>query len=134
MAYFLAKTEPSTYSIADLERDGTTTWDGVTNPQAVRSIREMKRGDTVFIYHSGKEAAVVGKARVAADGRPDRKNPKSAVADLEYDGRIDPPVTLAEIKASGRFDDWALVRQSRLSTMQTPEAFVQWIRDQGRKV
>jgi predicted RNA-binding protein with PUA-like domain len=130
----LRKSEPSTYSIDDLERDGQTTWDGVTNAQAVRAILEMKRGDTVFIYHSGKDAAVVGKARVAGDGRPDPKNPKSAVADLEYAGRIQPPVTLGEIKTSGLFDDWALVRQSRLSTMRAPEAFVEWMKASGREV
>ena len=134
MRYFLAKSEPGTYSIGDLQRDGTTVWDGVTNPQAVRAIREMKRGDTVFIYHSGKEAAVVGVARVLTDGRPDPKNPKSAVADLEYAGRVTPPVTLAEIKTSGQFADWALVKQSRLSTMTAPDEFVAWLRASGRTV
>ncbi len=128
MAYFLAKTDPETYSIDQLEKDKKTVWDGVTNPQAVRAIREMKPGDKVFIYHSGGLSAVVGLAKVLSDGRPDPKNPKSAVADFEYLGRIDPPVTLAEIKESKLFDDWALVRQGRLSTMAAPEKFVQWMR------
>lgn len=128
MAYFLAKTDPETYSIDQLENDKKTVWDGVTNPQAVRAIREMKPGDKVFIYHSGGLSAVVGLAKVLSDGRPDPKNPKSAVADFEYLGRIDPPVTLAEIKESKLFDDWALVRQGRLSTMAAPEKFVQWMR------
>ena len=131
MAYFLAKSEPGTYSIDDLERDGRTVWDGVTNPQAVRTIREMKPGDRVFIYHSGKETAVVGVARVASEPRPDPKNPKSAVVEVEYAGRVTPPVTLAEIKGSGQFEDWALVRQGRLSTMAAPDAFVAWMEAGG---
>jgi predicted RNA-binding protein with PUA-like domain len=128
MKYYLAKTEPSVYSIDDLERDGTTVWDGVTNPQAVKAIRAMRPGDRVYIYHSGGVSAVVGLAKVKGAGREDPKNPKSAVADLEYEGRVDPPVTLAEIKQSGKFADWALVRQGRLSTMEVPDSFVQWLK------
>jgi predicted RNA-binding protein with PUA-like domain len=128
MNYFLAKTDPETYSIDDLERDKKTTWDGVTNAQAVRAIREMKPGDRVFIYHSGGHSAVLGLATVRSESRADPKNPKSAVVDLEFTGRLDPPTTLAEIKQSGKFDDWALVRQSRLSTMAAPAAFVSWMR------
>lgn len=128
MSYFLAKTEPGTYSIDDLERDKRTTWDGVTNPQAVRAIREMKPGDIVFIYHSGGVSSVVGMAAVKSPPRDDPKNAKSAVVELEYAGRIEPPVTLAEIKQSKKFDDWALVRQGRLSTMAVPEKFVTWMR------
>lgn len=131
MKYYLAKSEPSVYSIDDLERDGKTVWDGVTNAQAVRAIRGMKPGDRVFIYHSGDDKAVVGLAKVISDGRDDPKNPKSAVVDLEYEKRVDPPVTLAEIKASGMFGDWALVRQGRLSTMEAPPEFVAWVK--GRK-
>jgi predicted RNA-binding protein with PUA-like domain len=130
MRYFLAKTDPDTYSIADLERERTTVWDGVTNPQAVRAIREMRPGDRVFIYHSGGESAILGLARVKSDPRVDPKQPKLAVIDLEYTGRIDPPVTLKEIKATGKFDSWALVRQGRLSTMSVPDEFVAWIHKQ----
>lgn len=126
--YFLAKTDPETYSLDDLERDGQTVWDGVRNAQALRAIREMKTGDKVFIYHSMGDAAVVGMARVEGDGRPDPKDPKLAVADFRFLGRIEPPVTLREIKESGEFEDWALVRQSRLSTMEAPEKFVKWVR------
>lgn len=133
MNYFLAKSEPSVYSIDDLERDGRTTWDGVTNAQAVRVIGEMRPGDTVFIYHSGKETAVTGVARVASEPRPDPKNAKSNVVDLEYVGRVAPPVTLADIKSSGKFDDWSLVRQSRLSTMAAPATFPKWMKSSGHK-
>lgn len=128
MKYFLAKTEPSVYSIDDLERDGSTVWDGVTNPQAVRAIRAMRPGDKVYIYHSGGVSAVVGIARVKSEGRDDPKNPKSAVVDLEYEGRVEPAATLAEIKQSGKFADWALVRQGRLSTMEAPAEFVAWLK------
>jgi predicted RNA-binding protein with PUA-like domain len=128
MKHYLAKTDPDTYSIDDLEREHKTVWDGVTNPQAVKAIRAMRPGDRVFIYHSGGVSGVVGLATVRGAGRDDPKNPKSAVADLEYDRRLDPPTTLAEIKQSGLFDDWALVRQGRLSTMEAPEAFVAWMR------
>jgi predicted RNA-binding protein with PUA-like domain len=128
MSYFLAKTGPDTYSIDDLEREHKTAWDGVTNPQAVRTIREMRPGDRIFLYHSGGMSAVVGMATVRSESRPDPKNPKSAVVDLEFAGRLDPPVTLAEVKQSKQFDDWALVRQGRLSTMAAPEKFVAWMR------
>jgi predicted RNA-binding protein with PUA-like domain len=128
MTYFLAKTDPETYSIDDLEKQKTTTWDGVTNPQAVRAIREMRPGDKVFIYHSGGQSGVVGLARVVSESRPDPKNAKSALADFEFLTRLDPPVTLSEIKQSKQFDDWALVRQGRLSTMAAPEKFVDWMR------
>jgi predicted RNA-binding protein with PUA-like domain len=133
MKYFLAKTEPSTYSIDDLERDKQTVWDGVTNPQAVRAIRAMKAGDRVFIYHSGGVSAIVGLATVRSDGRDDPKNPKSAIVGLAFAAKLDPPATLAEIKQSGEFLDWALVRQSRLSTMEVPESFVAWMRAHNPK-
>ena len=128
MRYFLAKTDPGTYSVDDLEREHKTTWDGVSNPQAVRAIREMRPGDRVFIYHSGGVSGVVGMATVRSEARDDPKNPKSAVVDLEFSGRLEPPVSLAEIKQSKQFDNWALVRQGRLSTMSAPEEFVDWMR------
>jgi predicted RNA-binding protein with PUA-like domain len=128
MRYFLAKTDPDTYAIDRLERDKQTVWDGVTNPQAVRAIRSMKSGDKVFIYHSGGVSGIVGMAGIRSDGRDDPKNPKSAVADFAYLCRLDPPTTLSEIKQSGKFDDWSLVRQSRLSTMEAPANFVEWMR------
>ncbi len=133
MKYFLAKTDPETYALADLERDRKTVWDGVKNPQALKAVREMQPGDRVFIYHSGGEAAVVGLAEVVSAPRPDPKNPRLTVVDFAYAGRIDPPVTLSDIKGSGQFGDWALVRQGRLSTMAVPDAFVAWIRKQRPK-
>ena len=128
LTYFLAKTDPETYPIEQLERDGQTVWDGVRNAQAVRAIREMKSGDRVFIYHSMGDAAIVGVADITGGGRDDPSNPKLAVADFRFRGRIEPPITLREIKESGLFTDWALVRQSRLSTMSVPQEFVKWIK------
>jgi predicted RNA-binding protein with PUA-like domain len=88
----------------------------------------MKTGDRVFIYHSMSDAAIVGVADVVGDGRPDPKNTRLAVADFRFCCRIDPPVSLREIKESGLFSDWALVRQGRLSTMAAPREFVEWMR------
>jgi predicted RNA-binding protein with PUA-like domain len=135
MTYYLAKTEPATYSIGDLQRDRKTTWDGVTNAQAVRAILAMLPGDKVFIYHSGGVSAIVGLATVRSAGRPDPKNPKSAIVDLEYAARMDdPPTTLREVKADSSFAQFALVRQSRLSTMAVPDNFVKWMRKRYPKV
>lgn len=129
-AWYLAKTDPDTYSIDDLERDKQTVWDGVRNPTALRAIRAMKTGDRAFVYHSMGASAIVGIADIVSDSRPDPKDPKLTVVDLRFLRRIDPPVTLRAIKDSGLFNDWALVRQSRLSTMPAPEEFVLWMREQ----
>ena len=128
MSYFLSKTEPQSYSIKQLQSDGKTVWDGVRNAQALKTIGSMRKGDHIFIYHSGGESAIVGLARVASDPRPDPNDPKLTVVDYAFAGILDEPVTLREIKESHLFDDWALVRQSRLSTMPVPEAFVEWMR------
>lgn len=133
MNYFLAKTDPDTYSIDDLEREGKTVWDGVTNPQAVRAIQFMKPADRVFVYHTGGAPGITGMATVRSVPRADPRNPKSAVVDLEFAGRLEPPATLAEIKQSKKFEDWALVRQGRLSTMAAPEKFVEWMRSRYPK-
>jgi predicted RNA-binding protein with PUA-like domain len=127
MAYFLAKTDPDTYSIDDLKKDGTTEWDGVRNPAAVNAIKSMKPGDTVIIYHTGNEKAVLGLAKVVSEPRPDANDERSWVADFEYLQHARRPVTLKEIKDSHEFDDWALVRMGRLSTMEAPEAFWEWL-------
>jgi predicted RNA-binding protein with PUA-like domain len=129
MNYFLAKTDPETYSIDQLEAEGQTVWDGVRNPQALSTIRGMRKGDRVFIYHSMSDPAVVGMAKVVSDPRPDPKDAKLTVVDLQFLLRFDPPTTLREIKELGSFSDWALVRQGRLSTMAAPEKFVTWMRD-----
>lgn len=126
--YYLAKTDPETYSIQQFASDKQTIWDGVHNAQALQAIRAMKRGDRVFIYHSMGNAAIVGLAKAVANATEDAQNPKLAVVELQFLRFLDPPVTLREIKESHLFDDWALVRQSRLSTMEAPQAFAEWMR------
>ncbi len=129
MTYFLAKTDPQEYSIDQLERDKSTVWDGVRNPQALRAIQSMRPGDKVLIYHSASQAAVVGLASVTSHPRPDPNNDKSWVVDLAFERRFTQPVTLHEIKDSHLFDDWSLVRQGRLSTMSVPENVVAWLKE-----
>ena len=129
MAYFLAKTDPATYSIDDLERDRTTTWDGVRNAAALQAIRAMRPGDEVLIYHSQGETAIVGLARVISEPRPDPKDSKSWVVDMTFVRRLERPVTLREIKESHLFDDWSLVRQGRLSTMGVPDNVIAWLKE-----
>ena len=130
MAYFLAKSEPNVYSIADLERDGETVWDGVKNNAALLAIRAMRPGDIALIYHSGGESMIVGIAEIVSEPRPDPNVEKSWVVDLHYRGRIAPGVSLRQVKESGKFADFALVRQSRLSTMPVPQAFIDWLREE----
>jgi predicted RNA-binding protein with PUA-like domain len=133
MTYFLAKTDPATYSVADFARDGKTLWDGVTNAQALQAIRAMRPRDRVFIYHSQGESSVVALAEVTGQPAPDAKNEKSWAVEMKFLRHLDPPTTLAEIKQSGLFADWALVRQSRLSTMAAPDSFVDWMRQRYPK-
>ena len=129
MAYFLAKTDPKTYSIDDLERDRTTVWDGVRSAAALLAIRAMHPDDEVLIYHSQGEAAIVGLAQVVSEPRPDPNNPKSWVVDIAFVRRFTEHITLHEIKEGHLFDDWALVRQGRLSTMSVPENVVAWLKE-----
>jgi predicted RNA-binding protein with PUA-like domain len=128
MPFFLAKTDPDDYSLDDLERDHHTTWNGVKNPQALKAIRAMQPGDLVFLYASGTARSVVGLAKVASTPRPDPKDPKLTVVDFEFFARFKTGAKLSEIKGSNLFNDWALVRQGRLSTMEAPPEFVQWMR------
>jgi predicted RNA-binding protein with PUA-like domain len=124
--YWLLKTEPSAYSFADLECDGKTVWDGVTNALALKHLRAMKKGDLAFIYHTGDERQIVGIAEVASQPYPDpkQKDPKLVVVDLKPRKRVQRPVTLAEIKARKEFADWELVRMGRLSVMPvSPEGW-----------
>jgi len=129
MAYFLAKTDSEEYSIEQFEHDRVTVWDGIRNPQALRAIRSMQPGDEVLIYHSAGQAAIVGLARVTSQSRPDPNDDKSWVVDMAFERRFAEPVTLREIKDSHLFDDWSLVRQSRLSTMSVPDNVIAWLKE-----
>lgn len=134
MAYFLAKTEPSEYSIDDLQKAGVDEWDGVTNATAVQKLKAMATGDYVFIYHS-KERAIVGLAQVVGESRPDPNLPKSWLRDFKFVEKYPAPiVSLSEVKESGKFNDWALVRIGRLSVMEVPEVFLGWLRERGVKL
>jgi predicted RNA-binding protein with PUA-like domain len=125
-AYWILKTEPSAYSFDRLQKDHRTVWDGVTNPLALKHLREMSVGDPVLVYHTGDEKSVVGLARVARAAYPDPKDPKLVVVDLEADRPLAKPVTLAAVKADPTFADLALVRMGRLSVVPVkPE---QWKR------
>lgn len=117
---WLLKTEPSTYSYGDLEKEGRAVWDGVKNPFALRNMREMKAGDRVVVYHTGDEKSAVGLAEVTREAYPDpkKKDPKLLVVDLEAVGPLAAPVTLATIKASPLFADSPLVTQGRLSVVR----------------
>jgi predicted RNA-binding protein with PUA-like domain len=129
MAYFLAKTDPATYSIDDLEHDQQTVWDGVRNALALRAIKAMRPDDEILIYHSQGDAAIVGLARVISEPRLDPNDDKSWVVDVAFERKFTKSVTLREIKASHLFDDWNLVRQGRLSTMTVPENVVAWLKE-----
>lgn len=120
MAYWILKTEPDSYSFDDLVRERRTRWDGVRNPVAQRNIRAMQPGDRVGIYHTGSEKRIVGLARVASEPYPDPGNPALSAIDLEPEGTVATPVTLASIKADPAFKDLALVRQGRLSVVPVP--------------
>jgi predicted RNA-binding protein with PUA-like domain len=122
MADWLFKEEPGTYSFADLERDGTTTWTGVTNALAQKHLRSVKAGDRVFFYHTGDEKAVVGVMEVTADPAPDPgdETGKRVAVTVRPVRRLKTPVTLAAIKADKAFAEWELVRQARLSVMPVP--------------
>lgn len=126
MSYWILKTDPATYSLADLEREGRTRWDGVANPVAVKHLRSMRAGDRAFIYHTGDEKAIVGLARIVSDGYPDPEDAKLAVADVEFERAVAAPVALAAVKAEPVFAESGLVRQGRLSVVPVPDA--QWNR------
>jgi predicted RNA-binding protein with PUA-like domain len=121
--HWLLKTEPSTYSFDDLERDKRAVWDGVSNALALKHLRSMKRGDLAFIYHTGDEKQIVGIAEVTSDPYPDpkEKDARLVVVDLKPRERLPRPVTLSEVKADVEFRDFELVRMGRLSVMPVSE-------------
>jgi len=111
---YLLKTEPSEYSFADLQRDKTTVWDGVSNPVALKNLRAMKPGDRLVIYETGDHKSAVGTATVVSVETSDPKNPQ---VKIKAGNALARPVTLAEVKADRLFADSPLVRQGRLSVV-----------------
>jgi predicted RNA-binding protein with PUA-like domain len=122
--YYLLKTESSTYSFADLQRDGTTVWDGVTNPVALKNLREMKKGSKLVIYHTGDERQAVGTAAVESVDASDPKNPRVVI---KAGKPLGVPVALAEIKANKLFSESPLLRQGRLSVVPLTAEQYEWI-------
>lgn len=126
--YFLAKSDPDTYSLEDLEKDKTTTWDGVHNFQAINVIKKMKKGDLIYVYHSQTEKAVVGLMEAISEPFENTKDPrKSRAIDVKFVKRFKNPVKLEEFKAVDWMKDFHLVSHSRLSVMEVPEKVHEWI-------
>ena len=121
---YLLKTEPSEYSFADLARDKTTVWDGVSNPVALRNLREMSASAELVIYHTGDEKSAVGTASVVSVDASEPKNPR---VKIQAGKPLSKPITLAEIKSNKLFQDSPLVRQGRLSVVPLTEAQYRFI-------
>ena len=128
MARWLFKEEPDHYSYTDLERDGSTVWDGVTNALARKHLRSISAGDQILYYHTGTEKSVVAVAKVITGPEldPTEDDPKAVVVTVAPVSRLKKPVSLAVIKGDSSLADWELVRNSRLSVMPVTEA--QWRR------
>jgi predicted RNA-binding protein with PUA-like domain len=133
MALWLFKQEPSCYSFADLKRDGTTVWDGVSNALALKNLRQVRRNDRVLFYHTGKEKAIVGEMRVVGNPRVAADNPKGVVLDVKYVRALSRPLSLGEIKADKLLAGWDLVRLPRLSVLPMSEAQWQRVKELSEK-
>ncbi len=125
-AYWLLKTEPGEYSWEDLLQEKKTVWDGVRSPAALKHLARMRPGDLTFIYHSGRERAIVGTARVTGMPYPSpaENDRRFLVVELVPQESLAQPVTLQQIKKSALFPDWELLRQPRLSVV--PVSREQW--------
>jgi predicted RNA-binding protein with PUA-like domain len=121
---YLLKTEPTVYSFADLERDKETIWDGVANPAAVKHLREMAKGASLIIYHTGDERTAVGMAKVVS---VDATDPKVPLVKIKVGKKIKQPKTLSEIKAAKLFTNSPLVTQGRLSVVPLTDEQFDWI-------
>jgi predicted RNA-binding protein with PUA-like domain len=121
---YLLKTEPDKYSFEDLERDGQTVWDGISNNTALLNLRNMKKGEKLIIYHSNVGKAAVGTAKVLSVDATDPKNPKVVIQPVK---RFKREKTLAEIRDASVFKDSILFRQFRLSVVPLTEAQYDWL-------
>jgi len=124
--YWLAKQEPNGprgYNFETLKKDKTTIWDGIHNNLALKHMREMKDGDLVLFYHTGDERQAVGIMEVISKPYPNPKeeNKRFIVVDVKYKKSLKRSITLAEIKKQKKFQNWELVRISRLSLMPVPK-------------
>lgn len=123
MSYFLFKTEPDVYSFDDFLRDKETVWDGVTNPTAVKHLREMPKGTKWIFYHTGDEKTAVGTGTVVS---VDPSDPKVPIVTVKVGKRLKTPKTLAEIKAEQLFAQSPLVLIGRLSVVPLTEEQWDW--------
>ena len=123
MSYFLFKTEPDAYSFDDFLRDKETVWDGVTNPTAVKNLRELPKGTKWIFYHTGDERTAVGTATVVS---VDPSVPSKPIVKVKVGERLKTPKTLAAIKAEKLFADSPLVRIGRLSVVPLTEKQWEW--------
>jgi predicted RNA-binding protein with PUA-like domain len=121
---YLLKTEPEKYSFDDLERDGETTWDGISNNTALQNLRNMKKGDKLIIYHSNTGKAAVGTAKVVSIDATDPKDPKVRIQPVK---RLKEEKTLADMRVAAVFQDSILFRQFRLSVVPLTDAQYDWI-------
>ena len=133
--YFLAKTDPDTYSIDDFKEEKTTLWDGVHNYAAINCIKTWEIGDIIYIYHSQGENRIVGLAKVTHEPFENLIDPRFSFAAklqfvTEYTESEKATLSLKNIKSTGLFPDFSLVRNSRLSTMSCPAEFVAWVKSQ----
>ncbi len=128
MAFWLFKEEPTHYSFGQLQREGQTVWNGVRNALARQHLRQMRKGDRAFYYHTGKEKAIVGEIRVVSDPWtvPEAEDPKEVLVEVEAVRLLPHVVSLARIKDDPLLADWDLVRLPRLSVMPVTEE--QWRR------
>jgi predicted RNA-binding protein with PUA-like domain len=124
MAYYLFKTEPDVYSFNDFLRDKETVWDGVTNPTAVKHLREMKPGTKWIFYHTGEERTAVGTGTVES---VDASNPKTPIVKVKVGRALKNPKTLAAIKAEPIFRDSPLVQIGRLSVVPLTQEQWDWL-------
>ncbi len=124
-AKWLLKSDPEHYSYFDLERDGKTVWDGISNNLALKHLRNVRRGDAVLVYHTGEDRAAVGLAEAVSDPYPDpqQKDPRLVVLDLQAKEKLARQVTLDEIKKTSALKNFDLVRMPRLSVMPVSDAY-----------
>ncbi|MHA7130066.1 EVE domain-containing protein [Algoriphagus namhaensis] len=115
MNYWIVKSEPSSYSWEDFVKAGEDVWDGVRNHQAKNFLNEMRKGDPVLFYHSGKDKAIVGLAKVSQEAYPDPGDSDWVAVDLQVDRPLKNPVTLQAIKAEDALSEMKILKQSRLS-------------------
>ncbi len=121
MGYWLFKQEPSSYSYSQLEADGRTRWDGVTNNLALKHLRSVNKGDKAFFYHTGDEKSIVGLMEIASMPYADPRDDALTVVDVMPSSKLPRAVSLHMIKSDKSFSEWELVKISRLSVMPVPE-------------